>query len=64
VLASEGRRREWWNHTCAVLAQMAEIHRDPKKRSRPFDAAEMHPMRTPIKPKEVDAADLIAMGAI
>jgi hypothetical protein len=43
---------------------MAEIHRDPKKRSRPFDAAEMHPMRPQIKPQEVDAGDLIAMGAL
>jgi hypothetical protein len=47
-----------------MLAQMAEIHRDPKKRSRPFDAAEMHPMRPKPKVQEVDAADLIAMGAI
>jgi hypothetical protein len=43
---------------------MAEIHRDPKKRSRPFDAAEMHPMRQRPQVKEVDAADLIAMGAL
>jgi|LauGreDrversion4_2_1035121.scaffolds.fasta_scaffold00662_14 hypothetical protein len=24
---------------------MTEIHRDPKKRSRPYDASEFHPMR-------------------
>jgi hypothetical protein len=24
---------------------MAEIHRDPKKRARPYDAADIHPMR-------------------
>jgi hypothetical protein len=28
-----------------MLAQVAEIHRDPKKRSRPYDAAELHPLR-------------------
>jgi hypothetical protein len=33
-----------WNHTSSLLAQLAEIHRDPKKRSRPYDAAEIHPM--------------------
>jgi len=43
--AVRGRRREEWNHTCAVLAQLTEIHRDPKKRSRPYDASEFHPMR-------------------
>jgi hypothetical protein len=47
-----------------MLAQMAEIHRDPKKRSRPFDAAEMHPMRAQPAIKEVDAGDLVAMGAL
>jgi hypothetical protein len=47
-----------------MLAQMAEIHRDPKKRSRPFDAAEMHPMRTKSKTPEIGVADLVAMGAM
>jgi hypothetical protein len=45
LAAVQGRQRETWNHTSALLAQMAEIHRDPKKRARPYDAAEIHPMR-------------------
>jgi hypothetical protein len=44
LAAVKGRQRELWNHTSSLLAQLAEIHRDPKKRSRPYDAAEIHPM--------------------
>ena len=45
LAAVKGRQRELWNHTSSLLAQLAEIHRDPKKRPRPYDAAEIHPLR-------------------
>jgi hypothetical protein len=44
-VAVEASQREGWNHTCAIIAQIAEVHRDPKQRSTPFTAAEIHPMR-------------------
>jgi hypothetical protein len=50
LAAVKGRQRELWNHTSSLLAQLAEIHRDPKKRPRPYDAAEIHPMRDRKKP--------------
>lgn len=40
---SQARQREQWNHTAAVMAMLANIHRDPK-RSRPFKPADFHPM--------------------
>ncbi|HEY1068411.1 MAG TPA: hypothetical protein VGE52_19970 [Pirellulales bacterium] len=39
---AEGRTREAWNHTSALLALLANIHRDPKKTS-PFKPADFHP---------------------
>lgn len=39
---AEGRSREAWNHTAAVLAMLANCHRDPKK-SRAFEPEDFHP---------------------
>jgi RecB family exonuclease len=53
----ESRRREAWQHTSAVLATLANIHRDPKKKPRPFTTQEFHPMaegKTPAKPPKAD----------
>ncbi len=41
---AEGRVRESWNHTSSILALIATVNRDRKKRSRPFDPREFHPM--------------------
>lgn len=43
---ADGRSRELWNHTSAVLAMVANIHRDPKK-GRPLRPADFHPLATP-----------------
>lgn len=40
---AEGRERANWQHTSAILAFMAEPHRDRKKRSRPFRPADFNP---------------------
>jgi hypothetical protein len=40
----EANRREAWQHTSAVLATLANIHRDPKKRSRPYSATDFQPL--------------------
>jgi hypothetical protein len=41
---AEGRTRERWNHTAAVLAMIANVNRDPKK-GRPLNPADFHPMQ-------------------
>lgn len=40
---AEGRERAGWQHTSAILAFLAEPHRDRKKRSRPFRPADFNP---------------------
>ena len=39
---AEARHRRAWDHTSAVLALLANCHRDPKK-TRPFKPADFHP---------------------
>lgn len=39
---AEGRSRAAWGHTSAVLAMLANCHRDPKK-TRPYRAAQFNP---------------------
>jgi hypothetical protein len=46
---AEGRQREAWNHTAALMALLANCHRDPK-RSRAFRPDDFHPMAGPPRP--------------
>jgi len=39
---AEGRCREHWNHTSAILAMLANVNRDPKK-SRVFKPDDFNP---------------------
>ena len=39
---AEGRSREAWNHTAAVLAMLANCNRDPKK-GKALGPADFHP---------------------
>ena len=39
---AEARHRREWDHTSAVLALLANCHRDPKK-TRPFKPTDFHP---------------------
>lgn len=39
----EARSAAQWNHTAALLALVANCHRDPKKRPRPFTPRTFHP---------------------
>ena len=41
---AEGRVRSEWNQTSSILALIATVNRDRKKRSRPFDPREFHPL--------------------
>jgi len=40
---AEARDKWQWNHTASVMALLAEIHRDHKKKPTPFQAADFHP---------------------
>lgn len=51
VWMSEGRSREGWNHTAAVLAMLANVNRDPKK-GRPLKLADFHPMHEAAAPAQ------------
>lgn len=46
---AEAKSRQAWNHTSAVLAMLANIHRDAKK-TRAYRPADFHPHRRTEKP--------------
>ena len=39
----EGRRKDQWDHTAALLSLIANAHRDVKKRRSPFTSDDFHP---------------------
>jgi hypothetical protein len=43
---AEARGRDYWNHTSAVLAMIANVNRDPKK-TPAFQPADFDPYRPP-----------------
>lgn len=57
----EGRRDEAWNHTAALLALVAETHRDPQRRDAPFTLHDFHPacLRDPADLTIQDREDLM-----
>lgn len=44
VVMAEAKSRQAWNHTSAVLAMLANVHRDAKK-TRAYRPADFHPHR-------------------
>jgi len=50
VWMAEGRRRDEWSRTAQILATLYNLVRDPKKRRKPWTAAELDPTVTE-KPK-------------
>lgn len=53
---SMAKRKEQWAHTAEILALLANIYRDRKRRSRPFTPADFHPLLadTPPVDEKVD----------
>lgn len=49
MIMAEAKNRQAWAHTSALLALIANCHRDPKK-TRPFQPADFHPHERPKKP--------------
>lgn len=50
---AEARAKVQWNHTASILALIANCHRDPKKRPRPFTFTDFHP-NPPKRTRRVD----------
>lgn len=40
---AEARSREWWAHTSAMMALIANIHRDYRKKPSPYKPADFNP---------------------
>lgn len=55
VWMADARRRDGWQHTSALLAMLANVHRNPKKKPQPFTPAEFNPLaderKKPVKAK-------------
>ena len=47
MLMAEGRQKAEWGQTASMLALIANCHRDPKKRQRPFAPDEFMPRSRP-----------------
>ena len=41
---ADAKRRDDWQHTSTMLALLANIHRNPKKKPQPFSPAEFNPL--------------------
>jgi hypothetical protein len=48
---ADGHQTDAWNHTAALLAMLANTHRDPKK-TRAFKPSDFHPETRREKPKD------------
>jgi hypothetical protein len=61
---ADGHQTEAWNHTAALLAMLANTHRDPKK-TRAFKPSDFHPSARREKPKEaVPKVDISVLKAV
>lgn len=49
VVMAEAKSRQAWNHTSAILAMLANVHRDAKKQ-RALRPADFHPHRRNERP--------------
>jgi hypothetical protein len=47
---ADSRRRVEWRQTASILAMLANLHRDPKRRSRPYEIDDFDPMRDDREP--------------
>lgn len=54
--AATGRQKEAWGRLSSVIAQHYSIHRDPKKRRKPYLPHEFNPFYKP--PKEAEPQPL------
>jgi hypothetical protein len=43
IWMAESRRNEAWSHTANLMALVANVNRNPRKRARPYSPLEFHP---------------------
>ena len=60
---AEGKSREHWNHTAALLAMLANTHRDPKK-SRAVKPRDLHPLLNRRRPRRSTAPLRVGVDAL
>jgi len=59
---AEGRGRAEWARTAALLAMIANVNRDPKRRPRPYRPSDFDPYaRAPSTRRTTELRDLKAM---
>ena len=58
MLMAEGRQKHDWGQTASMLALIANCHRDPKKRPRPFAPDEFMPRSKPRRKASVSVERL------
>ena len=58
MLMAEGRQKAEWGQTASIMALLANCHRDPKKRPRPFAPDEFMPRAKPRRKAAVSVARL------
>lgn len=64
VWMAEARQSDLWNHTAALLALLANAHRDPKK-TRPLKPVDFHPHRKPTpNPPAPPKADISVLKTV
>ena len=62
VRMAEARREHDWSIASSQMAMLAEIHRDRKRRSRPFSPAEFNPLtRRTAKPIPTTVTQLASL---
>lgn len=65
---AEGRLTHDWNRTADGLALLANIHRDPKRRHRPFGREDFHPLahrrQSPIQARPDMTINIRDLGSI
>ncbi len=56
---AEARCRERWSHTAAVLALLANCHRDPRKKPTPYKPADFNPYQRRELPTHKASIDVL-----
>ena len=50
---AEGRRRDQWDRTAAILCITANVNRDERKKPSPWKPSDFHPMETRSTPEGI-----------
>ena len=60
----DAREDRQWYHTASIMAMIAEVNRNPKKRRKAFTATQFHPMHITEKPQAIEFVELRVLKAI